>query len=202
MELPTCFDSPLIRDAAELWRAATQAPFLEAAAAGTLPEPAFRRWLAQDYLFASGLTAYQAIMLAKAPRAAHRVLISGLAALDDELEWFESHAQRLGVELSVRPHPTCRAYLDFLMRSAYSAPWPVLTAILFGVEVSYLAAWSAFTATGPYAEFIARWSSPTFRRYVDELASLALRHPHEAAQESFNQVLLYERDFWHMVWEG
>ncbi len=202
MQHPTWLDSPLIRNAAELWDAATRAPFLDAAAAGNLPEPAFRRWLAQDYLFATGLTAYQAIMLSKAPRSAHRVLISGLVALDEELEWFESHARRLDLDLAVRPHPTCRAYVDFLMRSAYGAPWPVLAAILFGVEVSYLAAWSALPPTGPYAEFIARWSSTAFQRYVDELARLAHQYPHEAAQEFFNQVLLYERDFWRMVWEG
>lgn len=195
-------DSPLIRTAGELWREATCSPFLVAAADGTLPEPSFRRWLAQDYLFARGLTVYQAVALSKAPRQAHRLLVSGLAALDGELEWFESHARRLGLDLGARPHPTCRAYVDFLLRSAYTAPWPMLAAILFGVEVSYLAAWSALPPAGPYAEFIERWSNPGFVRYVDGLAALAAPHGHEAAQHAFQQVLLYERDFWRMVWEG
>lgn len=195
-------DSPLIAAASELWRQATRSPFLDAAADGTLPEEAFRRWLAQDYLFARGLTAFQAITLAKAPRDAHRTLIDGLVALDRELEWFEDHADRRGIALAGPPHPVCRAYVDFLMRNAYTQPWPVLAAILFGVEASYLAAWSALTPAGPYAEFIERWSNPGFVAYVDRLAALAARYPHPDAQQAFDQVLVYERDFWQMAWEG
>jgi thiaminase len=37
-------------------------------AAGALAAGAFRRWLAQDYLFAKDLMAFHAIVLAKAPR--------------------------------------------------------------------------------------------------------------------------------------
>jgi len=195
-------DSELILQAGDLWTEATRSPFLDAAADGTLPEDAFRRWLAQDYLFARGLTGYQAIALAKAPRDAHRVLIGGLVALDHELEWFETHAERRGILLDERPHPVCRAYVDFLMRSAYTQPWPVLAAILFGVEASYLAAWSRLSPSGPYAEFIERWSNEAFVHYVTDLAALARRYQHADAPEAFNQVLVYERDFWRMAWEG
>lgn len=195
-------ESTLIAAAGPLWRQATRSPFLAAAAAGTLPEEAFRRWLSQDYLFARGLIAFQAIALAKAPRDAHRVLTDGLVALDKELEWFENHAERRRLPLAGPPHPVCRAYLDFLMRNAYTQPWPLLAAILFGVEASYLAAWSALTPAGPYAEFIERWSNPGFVAYVDRLADLAARYPHPDAQQAFDQVLIYERDFWQMAWEG
>jgi thiaminase/transcriptional activator TenA len=129
-------------------------------------------------------------------------LIGGLAALDQELEWFETHAARLRVDLGVTAHPACRRYTDFLLRCAYAEPCPVLLAILFGVEASYLAAWSALKASGPYAEFIERWSSAGFAAYVAALGGLAERHPHETAQERFNEVLVYERDFWQMSWEG
>ncbi len=192
----------LIRAAGELWEQATRSPFLEAAAAGTLPEEAFGRWLAQDYLFAKGLMAYQATVLAKAPRDCHHPLVSGLTALDGELSWFEAHAAGLGIELGGAPHPTCRAYIDFLLRAAASRPYPVLLAILFGVEVSYLAAWSALEASGPYAEFIARWSSEEFGEYVASLGTLAERYPHDDSQEQFNRTLEHERDFWRMVWAG
>jgi len=46
-------------------------------AAGDLPPDAFRRWLAQDYLFANDLMAFQATLLAKAPRDCHKPLIEG-----------------------------------------------------------------------------------------------------------------------------
>lgn len=190
----------LIEGAGELWRAGTTARFLEAVAAGNLPEEAFRRWLAQDYLFAKGLMAYQALTLAKAPRDCHGALVAGLAALDNELSWFEGHAARLDLKLDVEPLAACRAYTDFLMRAATSQPLPVLLAVLFGVEASYLAAWSALEPKGPYAEFIERWSNPGFAQYVESLGRLADRYRHEASQTYFNRTLEHERDFWAMTW--
>ncbi len=196
------FDSDLIRQAGPLWIEATHAEFLAAIEAGALPQEAFARWLAQDYLFAKTLVAFQAIVLAKSRRDCHGPLIAGLVALDSELGWFERHAERLGVDLDVRPHPVCRAYCDLLMRSAYNEPLGVLLAMLYGVEVSYLAAWSALEAKGPYQEFIERWSNPAFADYVDSLRRLAEGYPHERAQAAFNGVLEAERDFWRMAWEG
>ena len=138
----------LVQNAGPLWDEATRTPFLEALAAGTLPVEAFRRWLAQDYLFAKDLMAFQSILLAKAPRDCHKALVGGLGALDKELEWFESHAGRLQVDLAIPPHRTCRRYTDFLLRCAYTEAYPVLIAMLFGVEASYLAAWSALVPAG------------------------------------------------------
>ena len=192
----------LVGNAGPLWAEATCAPFLDALATGKLAADAFRRWLAQDYLFAKDLMAFQAILLAKAPRDCHKPLSGGLATLDRELDWFESHAARLQVDLDIPPHPTCRRYTDFLMRCAYTQPHPVLLAILFGVEASYHAAWSALAPSGPYAEFIERWSNPGFSAYATALGALAERHLQEGAQEHFNQVLAHERDFWRMSWEG
>src|SRR5207248_11571360 len=148
------YDHALIRNAGPLWEEATRCPFLDALAAGSLHEDSFRRWLAQDYLFAKDLVVFQAVLLAKAPRASHNSLIGGLAALDKEMAWFESHAVRLQLDLDIRPHVTCRRYTDFLMRCAYTEPYPVLLAMLFGVEASYRAAWSAMPLFGPYAVFI------------------------------------------------
>jgi thiaminase/transcriptional activator TenA len=192
----------LIRDAGPVWKQGTTSSFLDAVAGGNLPSEAFRRWLSQDYLFAKGLMAFQAITLAKAPRDCHQPLVAGLAALDNELSWFEAHAARLQLDLEIGPNPICRSYTDFLMRAAYSQPYPVLVAILFGVEASYLAAWSALKPAGPYAEFIQRWSSEAFADYVSALGALTERHRHESAQNHFNTVLIRERDFWQMSWEG
>jgi thiaminase len=72
-------DHVLVRNAGPLWDEATHYPFLDALAAGSLVEDAFRRWLAQDYLFAKDLMAFQAILLANAPRDCHKSLIGGLA---------------------------------------------------------------------------------------------------------------------------
>ena len=140
-------ESPLVVGSGDLWQQATRAKFLSAIGDGTLPEEAFRRWLAQDYLFAKGLTSFQAIVTAKAPREPQRLLIAGLSALDEEMDWFESSAADRGVDLGVGAHPICRRYVDFLIASAYSQPFEVSLAILYGVEVSYVVAWSGQRST-------------------------------------------------------
>ncbi|HUU95971.1 MAG TPA: TenA family transcriptional regulator [Phycisphaerae bacterium] len=202
MAMRTLEESALVTGAGELWREGTTAKFLEGIGDGTLPPEAFERWLAQDYLFARGLTSFQAVMAAKAPRDAHGPLIGGLAAMHAEMSWFESHLADRGIDLQADAHPVYRRYVDFLIASAYSAPFEVLCAIVYGVEVSYLAAWSALEAAGPYAEFIERWSSEPFTEYVRSLLELCNRHPHRDQQAAFNQVLRHERDFWRMTWEG
>ena len=193
--------SRLVVGSGQLWAPATQAKFLSAIGDGTLPEKAFRRWLMQDYLFAKGLTTFQAITVAKTPRGAQKLLIAGLSAMDNELDWFETNAAQRGIKLEAAAHPVCRRYLDFLIAAAYAKPFEILLAILYGVEVSYLAAWSRLDAKGPYAEFIQRWSSSAFEEYVRGLMQLADQHVHPSQQGNFDDVLRHEKDFWQMTWE-
>ena len=195
-------ESPMVASSGDLWRQATRAEFLSAIGDGTLPADAFRRWLAQDYLFARGLTTFQAIATAKAPREPQRLLIAGLSALDEEMDWFESSAPERGVDLKVDPHPICRRYVDFLIASAYSQPFEVLLAILYGVEVSYLVAWSRLQTTGPYADVVQRWSSAPFVKYVQGLLASSTQFRHPDQQKHFDDVLRHEHDFWRMTWKG
>ncbi len=200
---PRAFEeSPLVVGARALWREATEAEFLSAIRDGNLPHDVFQRWLVQDYSFAKGLASFQAIAVAKTPRPAQKVLIAGLSALDAELDWFEHNARKRALNLNAELHPTSRRYVDYLVSSAYTQPFEVLLAILYGVEASYLCAWCALEASGPYAEFIDRWSNAQFVDYVRGLLDLCNRHTHELQQEEFNEVLRHERDFWRMTWEG
>jgi thiaminase len=195
-------DSALVQGAGDLWQQATTAKFLDAVGNGTLPAEAFNRWLVQDYYFADALTSFQAMAVAKTPRAFRKPLVSGLVALDAEMKMFEAQARERGLNLSGPRHDVCRHYRDFLLRTAYSEPYPVLLATLFGVEASYLAPWSKLKPTGPYAEFIERWSNAGFQEYVKSLRVLAESNPHAENQRHFNEVLAHERDFWRMTWEG
>lgn len=202
MNLQVFEKSPLVAGAGELWGEATTADFLAAIRDGTLPPEACQRWLEQDYLFAKGITTLLAIATAKTPRPAQQVLIQGLNAMDAELDWFEENLGERGLELNVTPHPICGRYVDFLINVGYSQPFEVLLAVLYGVEVSYLCAWSALRSKGPYAEFIDRWSSPPFARYVQELLDLCDQYTHPNQQALFDTVMRHERDFWRMTWEG
>lgn len=101
----------------ELWHRATRHPFLDGVRDGSLPEESFRRWLVQDYHFVRGLLPAQAYVLAASLRPDQRVLASGLVGLAEELDWFEQHARPRGLSLEVAVHPTCRAYVDFLLEN-------------------------------------------------------------------------------------
>ena len=193
-------DSRLVRAAGELWIAATRAPFLEAAQDGSLPAEAFTRWLVQDYHFAAGLTVFEGTLVARSERPAQSLFIRGLAALDEELSWFETEARARGLDLAAPVHPVCRRYVDFLLRAAHEESLPGLYAVLYGVEVAYLAAWSALRPEGPYADVIARWSSAAFREDVLRLQALAEAVEDSSTQPLFNEVLRHERDFWAMAW--
>ncbi len=200
--IETFASSRLAAGSGELWRRGTEARFLDAVGDGSLPEEAFHRWLVQDYLFVVGFTRFLAVAAARTPRPAQSAMIGGLAALDDELGWFERHAEARGLELDAEPHPTCRRYVDFLVAAAYTEPVEVLLAILYGVEVAYTVAWGRYAPRGPYAEFIERWTSEPFQQYVAELERLADAHPHPGQQAAFDEVMRHEREFWRMTWEG
>jgi len=54
---------------------------------------------------------------------------------------------------------------------------------------------NALEASGPYAEYIERWSNSLFVDYVAELLGICDHDPDEIQQRQFNEVLRYERDF-------
>lgn len=192
----------LIQEEDELWEEATRSPFLEGVESGDLPDEAFNRWLVQDYKFGLGLVSFQSLCLAKAPRKDWKPLIQGLEAMDRELDWFEKHTRKRGLDFNVLDHKICRDYVEFLAKAGTSEPYAVLAAILFGVEAAYLTAWSALRPEGPYREFILHWSNSRFADYVSQLGLIADTNSDKCQQEFFNEVLKHEKNFWRMSWEG
>lgn len=197
--------SRLVQGAGDLWYGATNTSFLDAVADGTLPRDAFDRWLVQDYLFVRQVTNFAALSTSKASRDAQRVLITGLASLNDELDWFERNAEERRLNLSDPPHPVCRRYGHYMLAAAYQHPIEVLLAMFFGIEVSYCVAWGQLRSDdngGPYAEFIDRWTNDVFVAYVKQLEAMADRYMHPQQQGQFDQVLRHETEFWKMTWQG
>ncbi len=192
----------LVRGAGGLWRRGTTTEFLDAVGDGSLPREAFDRWLIQDALFVREFTRFAAVVAAKVPRHAQTVLIGGLSALDEELDWFEGHAHERGLDLAVKPHPACRRYADHILAAGYAAPIPVLLAMLFGIEAAYCVGWGRLTAQGPYREFIERWTHPAFVTYTLQLGVLADSCAGPDQQPAFNEIMRHEEAFWRMTWEG
>ncbi len=189
----------------EAWRGATRHPFLDSLRDGTLPVGAFEAWLEQDYLFVGDLLAFQARLLARAPRPAQRVLAGGLVGVEDELGWFEDRAQERGLELGSKRHPTTEAYRD-LLTVLDEGPYPVAITALWVMERAYLEAWrSAGPGHPEYHPFVEHWTTPEFAGYVaglEEAADAALQAegvPEERVEAAFLEVASVERDFWEMA---
>lgn len=191
------------------WREATRHPFLDGVREGTLSAGTFESWLAQDYLFVADLLAFQARLLARAPRPAQAVLAGGLVALEAELGWFEDKAAQRGLGLEIPRRLPPAAYRELLTRLD-SEPYTAGITALWALERAYLEAWKSASPGHPdYREFVEHWTTAEFADYVaglEEAASWALRTGGEdergRAEAAFLEVARIERDFWDMAWSG
>jgi formylaminopyrimidine deformylase / aminopyrimidine aminohydrolase len=179
-----------------LWAAATRHPFLDAVRDGTITDAAFDRWLVQDALFVGDLLAFQARLLARAPRPAQAVLAGGCTALVAELDWFEVQAAGRGIDLDQPALPATLAYRDLLGRLDAAPADDALTGLCV-LERVYLLAWgSAASGDSPFREFVEHWTEPDFATYVDALGKLATL---DGRDELIGDVLSHEVAFWDMA---
>lgn len=199
----------LLEQFAGEWRSATRHPFLDAVRSGSLAPEAFSTWLVQDYLFVADLLAFQARLLARAPRPAQAVLAAGLVGLEAELSWFEQHAARRGLGLEADRHTLTQDYRDFL-RDLELAPYGAAIVALWALERAYLEAWRGAAPGAPaYAEFVEHWTVPAFAEYVAGLeraadAALGAASADEQAQveAAFKDVTRLEAAFWGIAQPG
>src|SRR5690348_3860274 len=91
---------------AKTWHEATHHQFLDAVRDGSLAPDTFATWLVQDYHFVLYEIACLARLLARAPRYAQNILVQGLAALEAEATWFETHARQRHISLHAPLAPT------------------------------------------------------------------------------------------------
>jgi len=196
----------LIRTHTSDWQAATQHAFLDAVREGALPDGAFQTWLVQDYLFVGDLLTYQSRLLARAPRRAQAVLISGLAALEAELTWFEAHAETRRWRLDADREPATAQYRSTMVGLEDAAPIVGLAA-LWAIERAYLDSWkSAAPGDSAYADFVEHWTAPAFEEYVRGLERAAddaiLGGGDAGVETAFLRIARREREFWDMALGG
>lgn len=192
--------SVLLERHAGAWREATDHPFLDGVREGTLFPGAFAAWLVQDYHFAADLLAFQARLLALAPRSPQAVLAGGLVGLEAELTWFEQQARRRTLDLTAPRHPTAEAYRAELER-LLKEPFAVAITGLWALELAYLVAWQGAAPGAPdYREFVDHWTTPEFANYV---AGLGVHATASAAGEAaWLRIVRLERAFWDMAMES
>jgi thiaminase/transcriptional activator TenA len=182
------------------WQAAVSQPFLDGIREGWLPAADFQAWLIQDHHFLADLLAFQARLLAEAPRPDQAVLAGGLVGLEAELGWFES---RLEGE-PTRPRSRITDAYGRHLRELNRGPYAAAIVSLWALERVYLDAWTGAAPGAPgFREFVAHWTAPAFAAYVTPLATAAdaaLEAAGEseraAAESAFLATLELERDFW------
>jgi len=208
------FHEQLLQQAEPIWKVMLSHRFLAETAAGTIARETFANWMKQDYLFARGAVPFLSILLAKAPVQYTKNLSDALGALHQELALFERMAREHNVSLDgVQMSPTCHAYTQFLMATAYGRSFSEGFTALYGAEKAYLDSWSWVKdhqpEESPWQAFINNWTSDAFRQYVnwlavtlDTLAEGASEPTRDAMTELFLLTGQYEILFWEMAAAG
>lgn len=190
----------------EAWAAATTSPFLEGAKDGSLEGAAFDRWLEQDHHFVDALVRAWGLLLTRAPRQDFDLLLGGLRAFVDELEWFEGIAEARGLDLAGPELPAAADYNAALLDLA-AQPYPEAITAMWAVEAAYLASWEGALPGAPaYREYVTHWANAGFADFVAALAEVVDRElpdgPSPAAAAAFSAVLDHEARFWAMAAAG
>jgi formylaminopyrimidine deformylase / aminopyrimidine aminohydrolase len=203
----TC--NQILQKHTESWHEATVHPFLENCKSGTIQPNQFNTWLVQDYLFVIDFTRMLARVLASAPPQHFDVILSGLAALKDELNWFKEKAAERQLNLATEKQPTCEQYCKY-MHSLADMPYPVQVTALWAIEFAYNQGWQLPGAMpADYKEFADRWGNSDFTAYVklleqqaDQVLQTASDSIQNQAEEAFVKVAKFEKDFWQMAFNA
>jgi thiaminase/transcriptional activator TenA len=203
------------------WRSYIEHPFTNAMADGSLPEPAFRHYLVQDYLFLIEFARAYALSVYKSPSLADmREGAAGLSAiLDVEMDLHVKLCAGWGLSPSeleqAAPAPEMLAYtryvLDAGMRSDLLALKVALAPCVIGyaeIATRLAAHPNAEVARNRYHVWIAEYAGPAYqevagraRAHLDRLAARYATPAREAELISiFNEATRLETDFWEMGW--
>lgn len=191
-----------------IWKSAVVHPFLDECARGSIKDEVFNRWLVQDRLFVVEFTRFAGQLLKNAPVEHVDLLLGGLTALRDELQWFVLKSEERKLKLDVAMLPACSTYVSF-MRRLYESPYVVQAVAFWAIERAYNEAWKKpGPMKPPYHEFAERWGNDGFTAYVDQLAvhagealMKADRAENNKAKEAIADVARLEKDFWQMAYE-
>ena len=212
------FSARLKAAAADIWDAQHEHPFIRGIGDGSLDTARFRHWVRQDYRFLIEYARMLATASARAPNLEAMTKLAQLTneTLNTEMSMHRSYAAEFGIteedlereEMS----PTCRAYTDFLVRTAATGSFPELVGALlpcmwgFSEVGQRLAArgrptdqryvaWIDMYASDEFAE-LAAWCRDLLDRTTDGLPERELSR----VEEAFVTSSRYEYLFWEMAW--
>jgi len=196
----------LLDEHTEAWQDATRHPFLNRCKDGSIEAAQFNTWLTQDYLFVTELVRFIGQLLAAAPVAHFDVLLGGLAALKDELNWFRGKAAERTLNLATPRQAICENYCNWLAQLPGES-YAIQAVAFWAIEIVYNQAWQLpGPMPAPYDEFARRWGNADFTTYVgllqnqaDEALRTASPVEHAKAEAVFLRTMELEREFWRMA---
>lgn len=204
------------------WTAYAEHEFVRALGAGSLPQEAFRDYLAQDYLFLIQFARAHALAAFKSRSIADiRAHAEGLGAILSETELHVRLAERWGVsaaELEALPEKQATvAYTRYVLDCGMSGDLLDLEVALAPCVIGYaeigarlaaeVAERSEDLGTHPYGEWISEYAGETYQSlardsaaHIDALAggSLPQRRIDELT-DIFRTATRLEADFWQQA---
>ena len=203
------------------WRAYTEHPFTNGLADGSLPESAFRHYLAQDYLFLIEFARAYALAIYKSPDLAEmRAAAAGLSAiLDVEMDLHVRLCAGWGLSADdlARTEPAAEtlAYTRYVLDTGMRGDLLGLKVALAPCVIGYaeIAARledhpQAAAAGNAYRDWIAEYAGEAYQDIaqaawvqLDRLADLYATPARETELIAiFREATRLEADFWEMGW--
>lgn len=212
----------LIAARSDDWTTYTRHPFVLALGDGTLPMPAFRAYLLQDYLFLIQFARAYALAVFKSRNLKDmRAAASGVSAiLDRELDLHLGFCRSWGISEAdverLREHRATIAYTRFVIDTGLQGDLLDLHVALapciigYAEIASFLAPQQANVPANPYAAWIREYAGELYaevalkaRRHLEELAERTLAPGRfDEIADIFGKASRLEADFWDMGLEG
>lgn len=209
------FSEQLLEEGQDIWEAQKEHPFVQELAEGVLDEEAFGHWVKQDYRF---LLDYARVFALAGARARKESTMTDLfeiahSTLSTEMDLHREFASQYGIsseELErAQKAPTCEAYTNFLVRTAYEGSLAELSAAIYPCGQGYLdiGEHTAELATEEhrYTPWIETYTSDEFREvvtlmreWVDQCAD-EFPGEHDAMRKAFLTSARLEYRFWEMA---
>ena len=208
----------LRRAASAIWEAQHAHPFIRGIGDGTLELSKFKHWVRQDYVFLIDYARMLSLAASRAPDLEVMTRLAGLAhsTLETEMSLHRAYAEEFGISAreleSEAASPTCRAYTDFLVRTAATGSFPELVGALLPCMWGFSEVGLALKrAEGPadsrYVAWIDMYASPEFtelaswcRDLLDRVADGLPPRELQAVENAFVTSSRYEYLFWEMAW--
>jgi thiaminase/transcriptional activator TenA len=210
------FSDELLEEGTEIWEAQKQHPFVVELARGELDEEAFLHWVKQDYRYLLDYARVFAVAGARARDEDSMTHLMGVShtILDYEMDLHRGFASDYGLSSedleAVEKAPTCVAYTNFLLRTAYEGSLAEIAAAIYPCGQGYLDVASHMEALADekhrYTPFIEKYTSDEFIEAVDWMTEFvddcASRYPgeREAMRDAFLRSARLEHAFWEMCY--